>query len=206
MVDVHERARAPGHTRRECLVRILHDRNAARLFDRAQSCRSVVERAGKHDANDSGSEMARRRSEQRIHRRTDAVFRRAVDDAREVAVDHQVMIGRRDVDPAVAGRFAVFGVRRGKPAGTRQDFREHTAAARQVQDDEDGSPEVTRQLGDDCTDRFDTSCRGPDDNEIVSSHGHPLAPTVPRPSLYTRAVRRRTTDELSCVRLRRHGV
>jgi hypothetical protein len=44
---------------------------------------------------------------------------------------------------------------RRKTAGTRQDLRQHTPAARHVQDDQHGGAEIARQLSGQNAERFD---------------------------------------------------
>jgi hypothetical protein len=59
-----------------------------------------------------------------------------VDHSNLAWLDNQMMIGPRDVDPAVLERGAVLGMARWEAAGAGEDFRQHAAAAGEMQDDQ----------------------------------------------------------------------
>ena len=158
---------AARHARSKGLVRILCDGNAAALFDREHARRPVVERAGQDHRDHPGSIRPRCRSEQRIHRRSNPIFRRRVHDANGAAFDDYVVIGRRDVDPAILQGLAISGVCGGQPAGAGEDFRQQASSARDVENDQDRSAEISRQICDHAAERFNATSGGPNDNDVV---------------------------------------
>ena len=72
--DLQSRGR---HGRHECVGRVLDDGGAAGAADGEQAGGAVVEHAAQDDADHARAVGPRRRAEQRIDRRAEAVFARA---------------------------------------------------------------------------------------------------------------------------------
>ena len=110
--------RVARHARRERLVGILDDGDAAGRLDRRDPGRSVVERSRQHDADHAWAVLPRGGSEQRIDGGTNAILRGGVHRP-HAAVEHdQVLVGWSDVDPSVLERLSV-GRMRGRQASGR---------------------------------------------------------------------------------------
>ena len=104
-------------------------------------------------------------------------------DADDVALDGHVMVGRRDIDPAVLNSFAVVGMGGGKSSSARQDFRQNAAAAGDVQHDQDGGAQVPRKTRHDRRDCLDPAGRRADQDDVMCGHAiwlslHHVCPAV----------------------------
>jgi hypothetical protein len=66
--------RTLGHRRKERVAWILYNRPPAEALDRRETGRSVIEVAGKDDANSARTEDLRGRSKQRINGGTKSIF------------------------------------------------------------------------------------------------------------------------------------
>src|SRR5262249_22772461 len=88
----------------------LRDCHSATPFDGKQPCRAVIERSGQHQANDARSEGARRRTKKRVSGRAHPVLLGTAYNAHMIALDHQMVIRRRDVNAPSSDIFAVYGM------------------------------------------------------------------------------------------------
>jgi hypothetical protein len=88
------------------------------------------------------------------------VLDRPLYDACAAGLEHQVVVGRRDVDTALPDRLAVDGVRGRQRTGAAEDGRQLARrVAPQVQHDEDGGREIGWQVAGDLLQRFDATGR-----------------------------------------------
>lgn len=160
------------HRRHDRVKRVLHDRHAAELFDGAKPRGSVVEVAGQNHADDTIAAGVRRRTEQRIDRRTEAVLFRSARDAQIIAaLDEQVMIRRRDVDVRVLDALAVERVRRGQATGARQNLRQKAGSGRRgVQHDENRGGQIGGQPRDDLLQRLYAACGRAEYDDVTLRH------------------------------------
>ena len=98
VIDRNMPDRAARHLIAGGIARILNDREAAAALDRPQPCRPVVQETCEHDANHPRRTICRRRTEQRIDRRTRSILPRPPTHMDMVVADDQMTIGWRDVD------------------------------------------------------------------------------------------------------------
>ena len=164
-------------------MRILGDRDAARLLDRREPRGPVVERSGQHDADRARPERSRGRSKQRIDRGPHAVLRRAVQEADAIVLERHVLVRRRHVDAAVEEAFPVSGMPRRQAPGPAEDVRQNAAAAGEMQHHQERGPQVRREARDDRADGFDPSRRRADDDDVVRGHVNFSAFPVPGTAL-----------------------
>jgi hypothetical protein len=158
MVGVDEVQRVARQGRIGRVGRILHDGDAAAIFDRAEAGDAVVAGAGQEHADHASGMDARRAAKQRIDGGPMPVFARACDHADVVRFDQQVPIGRRDVDSTGRNGFAVLRVRRAQRSRSVQDLRQDADRfGRDVDDDEDRRGEISGQSADELAQRFDAA-------------------------------------------------
>src|SRR5207302_7480236 len=104
---------------------------------------------------------------------TKAVFARPAAQADSIAAMQQEMkIRGRDIDPAVAEFLAIFGVHDAKNAAPAENGgHEGFFLRRDVNDDEYGGGQIVRNIAQDRGGGFDAAGRGPDDDHVVAGHG-----------------------------------
>ena len=128
VIDRDMPARAFRHRRKQRVGRILDDGHAAELLDRGQAGGAVVEIAGQDDADRRRAVDLRRRSEQRIDRRPEAVFPRPRVARTRPGSTIRCMSGARDVD--ACRRCNCAGFRTDDGVQRRRRGREYRAARR----------------------------------------------------------------------------
>jgi hypothetical protein len=97
----------------------------------------------------------RRRPEQRVDRWTKAVFHWPAAQSHPSVFEHEVVVRRRNIDPARLDRLAVVRMHGRQRAGTPQDIREQRRTPRgDMPDDKHGGREVARQARHQAPQRF----------------------------------------------------
>src|SRR5205823_1532208 len=77
-------------------------------------------------------------------------------------------------DAPILQRLPVGWMRRGQTPGAREDLRQQTPTARNVQDDQYGGADISRQVRDNAADCFHAACGGANDDDVVLGHTMPL--------------------------------
>ena len=161
------------HARARGVDRILHHGNAARLLDRLQARRAVVERSARDDADDARTVVVRRRPERRIDGRPVHVLARTAFDRDAAAVHVHLHAGRRDVDASGADWLGIDGVSRRQQPGAVQDGRQQAGRVRSdMQDDEQRRRQGFGELADETCQDLDPAARRADDDDVVARWRH----------------------------------
>jgi hypothetical protein len=171
MIDVDVAQRVARHLGIIGVVGILHHGDAAAALDRVQPGGAVVEHAGQHDADDLRRVVAGRGAEHHVDRRAEAVLARAAAQPRAAVTQHQVLVGRRDVDPPGRERCAVLGELGRQRGGARQHGRQQAIAGARMADHEHRGGERGVERAEQRLQRADAAGRGADDDDVVVLHG-----------------------------------
>src|SRR5438874_4748366 len=161
---------AGRHPRIEGITRILNDCDPSSLLDGNESCRPIIERAAQDDADDARSVRECRAPKERIDGGTMTILARTMNAAkRPIALDHEMLVGRGDVDRSVAKRLSVFHLLCRKRLLARENMREKTLrVGRNVNDDENRRRERVRKSLDDLNERVDAAGGSSnDDNALI---------------------------------------
>src|SRR5215207_8827763 len=102
MIDTHIGQRVLRHLRMLGFARILDNRDAAALFDRPQTGATIVQSAGKNDADDARAVLQSGRAKQWVDGRPGEVFARTVSRQDLLAGNDQMAVRWRDINPAAA--------------------------------------------------------------------------------------------------------
>jgi hypothetical protein len=158
--------RHPGVHR---LVRILNDRGPTGCLDGRQASCAVIARSRENYADDSIMPERRGGAKQHVDGRPMAVFPWTHAEHDDVVFDHEVVVGGRDQDRAVAQRHAVLGWPARQTTGPAENFGKRAWAAwRDVKDDADGRGQVLREPSNHCLERLDSTRGGADYDELAA--------------------------------------
>jgi hypothetical protein len=173
LVDFDAAHRRERHARERRLLGLLHQGEAAHPLDLEEAPGPVVERAGEHDPDHARAIARGRGAEQRVDRGTKAVLARAVRQPKPAPVHEEMRVGRGDDDLAVADALPVLGERRRQLADPRDQLREEAwLLARRVDHDEDRRGEVPRQPARHAAERFESTGRAPDHDDVAGGRSH----------------------------------
>jgi hypothetical protein len=147
-----------GHAREAGLPGILDDRDASGLLDGGQAGGPVIQDARQHDADDAGPEGARRRAEQDVDRRPVQVLAGTSVHPHRLLGQEQMMVRRRDVNPALEEPDGLSRGHRRKPARPGEQIGKVRAGhGGHVEDDEEGSGKILGQATNDLQERRHSS-------------------------------------------------
>jgi len=167
-VRVVECARRHAGIRR--ISRVLHDGHPAAPLDGDQVSRAVVEHARQDAADDTGTVRDGGRAKERVNGRPLAVFARSFGDTYVALLDQDVMIRRRNIDTPWLIAVTILGQLRPKGLVAVQTAQQGLSGIlkRQVLDNENGGGKVRGQSADESIERFQSSRRRTDHDDVSS--------------------------------------
>jgi hypothetical protein len=176
VIDLDVLGRVSRHVRAERFRRVLDDGQTPAHLHGDEPGRAVIERSGKHSADDPWTVRACGAPEEHVDRRTMTVFGGTVDDAHDARLEHEVKIGRRDVDASSFDRLAVLRNAGLQRPGPIEDVRKGARLFRRdVQHDEDGGRQIRIEVRRDPAQRLDASGRRAEDHDISCLHAQRLS-------------------------------